>query len=189
MNTHTTGAAIVMIAALSYTIRLSAIDQLGIDDLLGLVLAGVHEAHPRHLIGGLQLVRGTGVLSQGGQKLLHSGESGVLDLQAVVEELFGKYQLVVVDGIVLLEEGLAEAAVAAQGTVSVVAGDVRDQVITAALVVQFHSVSPFHSSNRDLVNLDLVLVRRWSGAGADGYVKMKSHHLKYRSQVALLTCT
>lgn len=63
MNTHTTGAAIVMIAALSYTIRLSAIDQLGIDDLLGLVLAGVHEAHPRHLIGGLQLVRGTGVLS------------------------------------------------------------------------------------------------------------------------------
>ena len=51
------------IAALSCAIRLSAMDQLGIDDLLGLVLAGVHEAHPRHLIGGLQLVRGTGVLS------------------------------------------------------------------------------------------------------------------------------
>ena len=61
---------IVTIAALSYVIRLSAIDQLGIDDLLGLVLAGVHEANPLHLIGGLQLVRGTGVLGQSGQELM-----------------------------------------------------------------------------------------------------------------------
>ena len=58
-----------MIAALAYVIRLSAMDQLGIDDLPGLVLAGVQEAYPLHLIGGLQLVRGTGVLSQGGEKL------------------------------------------------------------------------------------------------------------------------
>ena len=53
------------IAALSYVIRLSAIDQLGIDDLLGLVLAGIHEAYLFHLIGGLQLIRGTGILSHG----------------------------------------------------------------------------------------------------------------------------
>lgn len=174
------------IAALSYVIRLSAIDQIGVDDLLCLILAGIYEAHPLHLIGGFQLVRGTGVFGQGGQELLHAEAGSFLDLQAVVEELFGEYQLVVVDGIVLLEEGFTEEAVAAQGTVGMVAGDVRDQVIAAALVVQFHSDSPFHLSNRDLSNLALVLVRRWSGAGADGYVKMKSHHLKYRSQVALL---
>ena len=147
--------AIVTIAALSYTFQLSDVNQLGIDNLLGLVLAGVHEANPLHLIGGLQLVRGTGVFGQSGQELIHSGEGGVLHLQAVVGELFGESQLVVVDGIVLLEEGLPEAAVAAQGTVGMVAGDVRDQVIAAALVVQFHSDSPFHLSNRDLVNLDL----------------------------------
>ncbi len=53
------------IAALSYAFQLSAINQLGVDDLLGLVLAGVHEAYPLHLIGDLQLVRGTSVPGQG----------------------------------------------------------------------------------------------------------------------------
>lgn len=83
------------IAALSYVIQLSATDQLGVDDLLGLILAGVHDAYPLHLIGGLQLVRSAGVFGQGGQELLHSGEGGVLDLKAVVVQLFLQNKLVV----------------------------------------------------------------------------------------------
>lgn len=45
-------AAIMMIAAIAYAIQLSAINQLGIDDFLCLILAGAHEAYPLHLIGG-----------------------------------------------------------------------------------------------------------------------------------------
>ena len=77
-------AAIVTIAALPYTIQLSGIDQLGIDDLLGLIPAGVHEAYPLHLIGGLQLVRGTGVIGQDRHPLFHFGVCSDLAPQAVM---------------------------------------------------------------------------------------------------------
>ena len=64
-----------------HVLYLLVANQLGIDNLLGLIIAGVHEPYPLHLIGDLQLVRCTGIVGQGGQELLHSGEGGILKLQ------------------------------------------------------------------------------------------------------------
>ncbi len=38
------------------------IDQFSLDNFLGLILAGIHKAYPFHLVSGIQLSGGTGVL-------------------------------------------------------------------------------------------------------------------------------
>ncbi len=91
------------IAPLSYVIN-----QLSLDDFLGLIPASVHQTYPLHLIGHLQISGGTGVPGQGRQKLFHAADSSVLDLQAVVKEPFSEHQLVVIDWVVLLEERLPQ---------------------------------------------------------------------------------
>ena len=106
-------------------------------NLLGLGLAGVHQAHPAHRIAGFQLLRRARRLRQLGHHLLQTAVRRLVDLDEVRVQLLGQQQLVVDQGPVFLQVRFPHPAVLAQGLLRLFAqAQVGNQVIAVPRVSQ-----------------------------------------------------
>ena len=115
----------------------SAVDKLRHQNLLGLCLAGVHQAHPAHRIAGFQLLRRARRLRQLEHHLLQTAVRRLLDLQQVRVQLLAHQKLIVKNRTVFLQVCFPHPAVLAQGLLRLLAqAQVGNQVISVPRVSQ-----------------------------------------------------
>lgn len=114
----------------------SAVDKLRHQNLLGLGLAGVHQAHPAHRIAGFQLLRRARRLRQLGHHLLQTAVRRLVDLDEVRVQLLGQQQLVIDQGPVFLQIRFPHPAVLAQGLLRLLG-----QLQVGNLIISVHRVS------------------------------------------------